>query len=210
MARRNPDGTFRNNNTPIRMRDSTLITRWVEAEILRLKLLGLPFASIARQIAEVARGQKSPLTPLPPGIIFPANYRITVAACHKAFYRVLEREPRLGVRELRRLNTQRCEAMLLALQPAVQKGDPRAVVAAVRVLDFQATINNLKTRTELDDSAALAPATQRKLPPGIVNLFAGAVAILAEHNCLPEGFTCLPPSDPNAIETTATKSHKGE
>jgi hypothetical protein len=178
MARRNPDGTFQNNNAPIRVSNSILITRWVEAEILRLKLLGLPFASIARQIAEVARRQKSPLTPLPPGIIFPANYRITVAACHKAFYRVLEREPRLGVRELRRLNTQRCEAMLLALQPALQKGDPRAVIAAVRVLDFQAAINNLKTRTELDDSAVIAPAIPRKLPPGIVHLFAGAVAIL--------------------------------
>jgi hypothetical protein len=178
MARRNPDGTFRNNNAPIRVSNSILITRWVEAEILRLKLLGLPFASIARQIAEVARRQKSPLTPLPPGVIFPANYRITVAACHKAFYRVLEREPRLGVRELRRLNTQRCEAMLLALQPALQKRDPRAVIAAVRVLDFQAAINNLKTRTELDDSAVIAPAIPRKLPPGIVHLFAGAVAIL--------------------------------
>jgi hypothetical protein len=199
---------YRNNNTPIRVRDSTLITCWAEAEILRLKLLGLPFASIARQITEVGRGQKSPLTPLPPEIIFPANYRITLAACHKAFYRVLEREPRLGVRELRRLNTQRCEAMLLALQPAVQKGDPRAVVAAIRVLDFQATINNLKSRTELDDSPVLAPPTPTKLPPGIVHLFAGAVAILIEHNCLPDGFTCLPPSDPNAIETTATKSRE--
>jgi hypothetical protein len=67
------------------------------------------------------------------------------------------------------------------------------VVAAVRVLDFQATINNLKTRTEIDDSAVLAPATPTKLPPGIVHLFAGAFEILAEHGCLPSGFMRLPP-----------------
>src|SRR3977135_2799779 len=161
---RNSDGRFRNNNKSMTVSNSTLIARWVEAEVLRLKLLGLPFTAIAKQITDVGRGQQRPLTPLPPGIGFPADYAITLAACHRAFHRVLQREPKLGLRELRRLNTQRCEAMLLALQPAVQKGDPKAVIAAVRVLAFQSTINNLKADPEID-SAVLAPKKPSKLGP---------------------------------------------
>ncbi len=201
MPRRNPDGTFRNNNRPFRVSNSTLIARWIEAEALRLKQLGLPFAAIARQITAVGRGEQLPMTPLPRGVIFPTGYKLSIAACHKAFQRGLNREPRLAVDKLRRLQTQRCEEMLLALQPAIQKGDPKSIVSAVRVLEHQAGINGLKS-TQISNFPIVEPAEKPKpLPAGFENMLAAAVGIMIEHGCMPPGYTILPATP--AIETTA-------
>ena len=143
MARRNYDGTFRNNNKPTKVSDSIQIARWVDTEVLRLKQLGLSYPAIAKRITEVGRGEQRAMTPRPNGIDFPPNYKISVTACRKAFRRALEREPTEAADKLRCLYTQRAEEMILALQPGIQKGDPRAIRAAVCVLEFQAKINGI-------------------------------------------------------------------
>ena len=53
MPARNPDGTWRNKRKPLVLTPKMLITRWVEAEVLRLKRFGLTFSSIAEQITAV-------------------------------------------------------------------------------------------------------------------------------------------------------------
>ena len=60
-----------------------LITRWVEAEVLRLKRFGLTFSSIAEQITAVARKQASPLGPLPTGVELSSDFRISDRGCSK-------------------------------------------------------------------------------------------------------------------------------
>jgi hypothetical protein len=40
MSARNPDGRFRNHNTPIVLSADMLRSRWLEGEVLRLKRLG--------------------------------------------------------------------------------------------------------------------------------------------------------------------------
>lgn len=201
---RNCDGTFRNNNKSAVVRNSILIARWIEGEVVRLKILGVSFTEIAKQIIAVGRGRQRPLTPLPPEINFPADYSISIAACQKAFRRAIEREPKLGARELRRLFTKRGEALLLALQPAIQKGDVKAIVAAVRVLTFQATINNVAAAPEIQELPAPTPEPKPQWPEGSENLFDAAFKVIAEYGCLGRRFRYLPLSDPNAIDTTVT------
>jgi hypothetical protein len=52
----------------------------------------------------------------------------------------MEREPSFEAREHRRLDTDRCEEMFLSLQPAIKKGDPKAIEAGVRVLTLKAKV----------------------------------------------------------------------
>jgi hypothetical protein len=127
-----------------------LITRWVEAEVLRLKRFGLTFGSIAEQIAAVARKQASPLGPLPTGIELPSDFRISDRGCSKAYFRALNREPALEVKQLRRLQTDRCEEQWMHLQPLMRKGNPAAIAAGVKVMAHQAEINGIKPPEELD------------------------------------------------------------
>jgi hypothetical protein len=77
--------------------------RWVEAEVIHLKRMGLSFDAIAEQISRVGRGQAQPITPIPDGLSFPPNYQISRQACHKAFRKALVREPALQVEEMRKL-----------------------------------------------------------------------------------------------------------
>jgi hypothetical protein len=96
--------------------------RWVEAEAIRLKQMGLSFDAIAEQITRVGLGQATPMVAVPEGVMFPACYRITKQACHKAFRKALAREPALEVDELRKIDQARSEEMFLNLQPAIRKG----------------------------------------------------------------------------------------
>jgi hypothetical protein len=50
LPKRNLDGTIRNSNEPQRMTPLVLIARWVEAEILKQKVLGVSCAMIAAAI----------------------------------------------------------------------------------------------------------------------------------------------------------------
>ena len=96
--------------------------RWVEAEVVHLKRMGLSFDAIAEQISRVGRGQAQPITPIPDGVSFPPNYQISRQACHKAFRKAIAREPSLEVEELRKIDHARSEEMFMNLQPAYPQG----------------------------------------------------------------------------------------
>ena len=96
--------------------------RWVEAEVVNLKRMGLPFDAIAEQITRVGRGQAQPITPMPDGLSFPPDYQISRQACHKAFRKAIAREPSLAVEELRKIDHARSEDLFMNLQPGIRKG----------------------------------------------------------------------------------------
>jgi hypothetical protein len=114
--------------------------RWVKAEVIRLKRMGLCFAEIADQITRVGHGQAQPITPLPDGMSFPPNYQISRQACHKAFRKAIAREPALEIEELRKVDNARSEEMFMNLQPAIRKGNVRAIATGIKVLDHAAKI----------------------------------------------------------------------
>jgi hypothetical protein len=181
MSARNPDGSFRNHNEPMALSEETLLSRWVEGEVLRLKLLGFSFGAIAEQITEVGRGKKAPLTPLPEAFIFPSDYKITAMGCHKAFRGALERSPAPEADEMRRLDTDRCEDMFLFLGAAIRRGEPQAVRAAVQVLAHKAAINRYNApEVEVKVSPPPRPRAPELSDGEVVSLFERAIAILKE------------------------------
>lgn len=139
--KRQPDGTFRNVRQPSAVSPTIIRARWIEAEVIQLKRMGLSFDSIAQQITRVGCGQAQPIVELPEGITFPADYAITKQACHKAFRKAIAREPSIVAEEFRKLDTARCEDMFLNLQPGIRKGNPRSVEAGVKVLRHTAQLN---------------------------------------------------------------------
>jgi len=166
MAHRNDDGTFRGR----RAKTATtrlLIARWVDAEVVRLKGLGMNFSQIADQITAVGRGSAKAITDLPAGLDFPPAYRISAQGCHKAYRRAMRREPALAVEEDRRLDTARLEEMIFALQPGLRRGDPRWVEAAVKVLMHKSRLLGLESphRVEMtgEEPAPLTVAQFRML-----------------------------------------------
>ncbi len=140
MMKRNLDGTWRNTRKAVVASETTLIARWVEAETLQLKRMGLSFEAIADQINRVGRGQAVAIIAIPPGVMFPPDYTISKQACHKAFARAVTREPALAVDELRKLDNARSEEMWMNLQPGIRKGNPRSIEVGVKVLDHTAKI----------------------------------------------------------------------
>jgi hypothetical protein len=141
MMKRQPDGTWRNARSPVVASLDILRARWVEAEVLRLKTMGLSFEEMAEQITRVGRGKSVALVAIPPGITFPDNYSITRQACHKAFRKALARQPALELEELRKLDNARSEEMFFNLQPGIRKGNVRAIEVGIKVLDHSAKIN---------------------------------------------------------------------
>jgi hypothetical protein len=123
------------------MSAGTLRARWVEAEVVHLKRMGLSLGAISEQVTRVGRGQAQPITSIPDGLSFPPDYQISRQACHKAFRKAIAREPSLAVEEFRKLDTARSEEMFLNLQPGIRKGNPRAVEVGIKVLDHTAKIN---------------------------------------------------------------------
>lgn len=121
--------------------DAVRRARWVEAETIHLKRMGLSFDAIAEQITRVGRGQAPAMVAMTEPTSFPPDYQITRQACHKAFTKAIRREPALQVAEFRKLDTERCEEMFLNLQPAIRKGNPRAVEVGLKVLGHTAKIN---------------------------------------------------------------------
>lgn len=117
-----------------------MLARWVETEVMRLKRLGMDFPRIAEQVTLIGRGRAKPITELPPELCFPPDYKISKQGCHKAYQAALRREPALAVEEHRQLDTERCEEMILALQPGLRSGDPRSAEAGVKVLSHKAKL----------------------------------------------------------------------
>ena len=141
MRRRQPDGTWRGSKQPVVPTDAILRARWLEAEVLHLKRMGISFEAIAEQITRIGHGRAQSLVALPADITFPNDFQVSRQACHKALKWALGREPALAAEEFRKLDTARCEEMFSNLQPGVRKGNPRAVEASVKVLRHVAQLN---------------------------------------------------------------------
>jgi hypothetical protein len=137
---RNSDGTIRRSDWPRQLTNRSLIARWIKAEALHLKQLGMNYSTIAEHLIAVARAERPPLMPLLAAVRFPTDYRISAQAVHLALKRALVRLPNAEAAELRSLDSLRLEDMFLSLQPGIRKGDPKAVDAGVRVLAHKARL----------------------------------------------------------------------
>ena len=126
---------------PVVVSEAVQRARWVEDETIHLKRMGLSFEAIAEQITRIGRKQTSAMTAMPEGLTFPTDYTITRQACHQAFRKAIAREPSLEVEEFRKLDTERAEEMLMNLQPAIRKGNPRAIEIGVKLLDHMTKTN---------------------------------------------------------------------
>jgi hypothetical protein len=156
-----------------------------------MRLAGLDsFGAVARHVTSVGRGEERALTPIPPELTFPPNYTISAQACYKALNRALDREPRLSIEKLRKVNLQRCERFLLALQASIRDGDAKAIVAAVRVLEHQASISGLKTQPSPNTTAEPEVPEEKSAPPNeaIVSLFQSAMETLIACGARPRNY----------------------
>ena len=141
MMKRHPDGRWRNSSEAMVVSQAIQRARWIEAETLHLKRMGLSFEAIAGQITRAGRRQAQAIVAIPDGVELPPDFQISRQACHKAFKKAVAREPSLAAEEFRKLDTARCEEMFLNLQPGIRKGNPRSVEAGVKVLRHNAQIN---------------------------------------------------------------------
>jgi hypothetical protein len=141
MRKRQPDGKWRGTRQAVAVSEPVLRARWVEAETIHLKRIGLTFDAIADQISRIGRRQAQAIVAIPDGVIFSPDFQISKQACHKAFRKAIAREPSLAAEEFRKLDSSRCEEMFLNLQPGIRKGNPRSVEAGVKVLRHSAQIN---------------------------------------------------------------------
>jgi hypothetical protein len=139
--KRQPDGRWRNSREAVVVSEAILRARWIEAEVIHLKKMGISFEAIAEQITKVGRGQAHPIAAVPEGLKFPPDYTISRQACHKAFKKAIAREPSLAVDELRKLDNSRSEELFLNLQSSIRKGNARAVEVGIKLLDHSARIN---------------------------------------------------------------------
>src|SRR5262249_12488196 len=151
--KRHPDGTFRGNRSPSEISSKIEIARWVERETLRLKKMGVSsFETIADLLTKCGRGQHVPTVLPPDGVTFPPGYRISRMGCWKAYHRRMEKEPSLEAREHRKLDTERLEELYLSLQPAIKRGDAKAIEASVRVLSLKAKVLGYESPHKLEVS----------------------------------------------------------
>jgi hypothetical protein len=139
--KRQPDGRWRNARKAVVVSEAVLRARWIEAETIHLKRIGLSFDAIAEQIARIGKRQAQAIVAIPDSVTFPPDFQISRQACHKAFRKALAREPSLAAEEFRKLDSARCEEMFLNLQPGIRKGSARSIEAGVKVLRHSAQIN---------------------------------------------------------------------
>jgi len=117
--------------------------RWVEAEGLRLKQMGMSYEAIAGHITAVGRGLKPPVIAFLDGVTFPTNYKISKVSVYLAVKAALAEAPRHEAEEYRQLQTDHCEELLFALQTGIRTGSPSHVSSAVKVLQHQADLQGL-------------------------------------------------------------------
>jgi len=147
---RNADGTIRRTNQPKLLSNRSITARWVEAESLHLKRLGMSFQVIADHIVAVAHGEQQAMVPVPEHAPFNEEYSISAQAVHRAFRRGIARLPNTEAEAYRKLDSERCEDMFLSLQPGIRKGDPRSVEVGVKVLAHKAEINGYKAPAKVE------------------------------------------------------------
>lgn len=93
----------------------------------------------AHQLGRIGQAQR--IASIPVGLVFPPDYQISRQACHKALLKAITREPSLAVEESRKIDHARSEDMFMNLQPAIRKGNLRAIETGVKVLDHQSRTN---------------------------------------------------------------------
>lgn len=147
---RNSDGTIRRADQPKRLTNRSLVARWVEAEALYLKRLGMGYQAIADHIVAVAHGRQKAMVPIAEGARFPEGYCISMQAVHRAFRRAIVRLPNAEAAELRKLDSERLDEMLLSLQAAIRQGDPRSIEVAVKLLAHKAELNGYKAPARVE------------------------------------------------------------
>jgi hypothetical protein len=147
---RNSDGTIRRANQPKQLTNRSIIARWVEAETLHLKRLGMGYQAIADHIVVVAQGHQKAMVPIPSNAQFPPEYRISMQATHLAFKRAIVRLPNAEAAELRKLDSERLDDMFLSLQSGIRQGDTRSIEVGVRVLSHKAEINGYKAPSRVE------------------------------------------------------------
>lgn len=205
MKARDALGRFRNHNRPTTLSGNTVRARWLEVEVASMKHLGISYEKIAHQITEVGCGRRSPLTPFPEGISFPRDFSVTPMGCHKALKRALERSPALEVEQMRRLDTDRLDDMLVSLWPAIRQGDAHAVRAGVQALALKAAINGYKgTQTQVNISAETSWAAVMTKDQ-TVELLREAMTILMNRGVSLAEMAQVSGVEVPAIETSATK-----
>jgi hypothetical protein len=119
--------------------------RWVEAQVLRLRIRLLPglssFEAIADRLTEVGRniaagGRNDPARSAcedpPEGVTFPPDYSITPRACCLAAARALNRVSKGEAEAYRELYTERIEEWISRLRPKIIDGHVPAINAAMR------------------------------------------------------------------------------
>jgi hypothetical protein len=85
---------------PVKISIAVLKSRFIEAETVHYKRLGLSLDAIAERITRIGRGEAPSMTPIAPEVTFPPDFKISRQGCHKALKRALAREPALEVQEL--------------------------------------------------------------------------------------------------------------
>jgi hypothetical protein len=141
---------MRRANRPKVLTNRSIIARWVEAETLHLKRLGMGYQAIADHIVEVAQGRQKAMAPVPQDAQFPKGYHISLQAVHRAFRRAIVRLPNAEAAELRKLDSERLEEMFLSLQAGIRQGDPRSIEVGVKVLVHKAEMNGYKAPARVD------------------------------------------------------------
>ena len=96
MMKRQPDGTWRNARSPIVVSPDILRSRWVEAEVLRMKTMGLSYDEMAEQVTRVGRGKSAPLVTIPQGVTFPDDYSIIPPSLSQGFQKGARAAARAG------------------------------------------------------------------------------------------------------------------
>jgi hypothetical protein len=151
---RNSDGTIRNTRRTQKLTARSILARWVEAETLHLKHIGMGFQAIAEHVMRVGRGEQQSMVALPDEALFGERYRISAQAIHRAFKRAIERAPNAEAEQHRKLDTERCETMFLSLQTGIRQGDTKSIEAGVRVLVHKAKINGYVAPSKLEVTGA--------------------------------------------------------
>src|SRR5216684_4075779 len=147
---RNSDGTMRRANKPKGLTNRSIIARWVEAETLHLKRLGMGYQAIADHIVGVAQGSQKAFVTVPHEAHFSEDYQISVQAVHRAFRRAIVRLPNAEAAQLRKLDSERLEEMFLSLQAGIRRGDPRSIEVGVKVLAHEAEISGYKSPARVE------------------------------------------------------------
>ena len=72
------------------------------------------------------------------------------SGAHGAVKKALRKALKEPADELRALENARLDAMLIALWPEIEKGDPKSIMAGVRISERRAKLNGLDEPAELD------------------------------------------------------------